>query len=156
MAICFPPASFFIFQYKRMNLSRRHRLTSHVETGAMNDIMFFLMLFFLIASTLVNPNVIKLLLPNAKSSKQVMKQPITISVDAAGQYFINKKPIVAAAVEPELVALIGSAPSKEQPSVVLRVDASLNVQKLVDIREVGNRLKLKMVMATQAQQAAAK
>ena len=139
-----------------MNLSRRHRLTSHVETGAMNDIMFFLMLFFLIASTLVNPNVIKLLLPNAKSSKQVMKQPITISVDAAGQYFINKKPIVAAAVEPELVALIGSAPSKEQPSVVLRVDASLNVQKLVDIREVGNRLKLKMVMATQAQQAAAK
>lgn len=139
-----------------MNLSRRHRLTSHVETGAMNDIMFFLMLFFLIASTLVNPNVIKLLLPNAKSSKQVMKQPITISVDAAGQYFINKKLITAAAVEPELVALIGPAPSKEQPTVVLRVDASLNVQKLVDILEVGNRLKLKMVMATQAQQAAAK
>ena len=59
----------------------------------MNDIMFFLMLFFLIASTMVNPNVIKLLLPNAKSSKQVMKQPITVSVDAAGQYFVNKKPV---------------------------------------------------------------
>ncbi|MFC7668869.1 ExbD/TolR family protein [Hymenobacter humi] len=84
-----------------MNLSRRHRLTSHVETGAMNDIMFFLMLFFLIASTLVNPNVIKLLLPNAKSSKQVMKQPITISVDAAGTYFVNKKPVNPTAVEQE-------------------------------------------------------
>jgi biopolymer transport protein ExbD len=140
-----------------MNLSRRHRLTSHVETGAMNDIMFFLMLFFLIASTLVNPNVIKLLLPNAKSSKQVMKQPITVSVDAAGTYFVNKKPVNPALVEPELVALIGPlTPTSEQPTVVLRVDNSLNVQKLVDILEIGNRLKLKMVMATQAQQAAGK
>ena len=140
-----------------MNLSRRHRLTSHVETGAMNDIMFFLMLFFLIASTLVNPNVIKLLLPNAKSSKQVMKQPITVSVDAAGTYFVNKKPVNPASVEPELVALIGPTTlTSEQPTVVLRVDNSLNVQKLVDILEIGNRLKLKMVMATQAQQAAGK
>ena len=139
-----------------MNLSRRHRLTSHVETGAMNDIMFFLMLFFLIASTLVNPNVIKLLLPNAKSSKQVMKQPITIAIDAAGQYFVNKKSVSPASVEQELVALVGSTPTEVQPTVVLRVDASLNVQKLVDILEIGNRLKLKMVMATQAQQAAGK
>ena len=140
-----------------MNLSRRHRLTSHVETGAMNDIMFFLMLFFLIASTLVNPNVIKLLLPNAKSSKQVMKQPITISVNSSGQYFVNKKPVSPEAVEPELVALVGPrTPTAEQPTVVLRVDASLNVQKLVNILEIGNRLKLKMVMATQAQQAAGK
>ena len=139
-----------------MNLSRRHRLTSHVETGSMNDIMFFLMLFFLIASTLVNPNVIKLLLPNAKSSKQVMKQPITISIDAAGQYFVNKKPVSPASVEQELVALVGSTPTEVQPTVVRRVDASLNVQKLVDILEIGNRLKLKMVMATQAQQAAGK
>ena len=139
-----------------MNLTRRHRLTSNVEKGAMNDIMFFLMLFFLIASTLVNPNVIKLLLPNAKSSKQVMKQPITISIDAAGQYFVNKKSVSPASVEQELVALVGSMPTEVQPTVVLRVDASLNVQKLVDILEIGNRLKLKMVMATQAQQAAGK
>ena len=137
-----------------MNLSRRHRATSHVETGSMNDIMFFLMLFFLIVSTMVNPNVIKLLLPSAKSSKQVMKQPITVSVNAAGEYFVNKKPVNAASLEPELKALIAGA-HLDQPTVVLRVDASLNVQKLVDILEMGNRLKRRMVMATQAQQAAA-
>ena len=136
-----------------MNLSRRHRATSHVETGSMNDIMFFLMLFFLIVSTMVNPNVIKLLLPSAKSSKQVMKQPITVSVNAAGEYFVNKKPVDAATLEPELKALISGA-NLDQPTVVLRVDASLNVQKLVDILEMGNRLKIRMVMATQAQQAA--
>ena len=138
-----------------MNLSRRHRATSHVETGSMNDIMFFLMLFFLIVSTMVNPNVIKLLLPSAKSSKQVMKQPITVSINAAGEYFVNKKPVDAATLEPELRALIASA-GLDQPTVVLRVDASLNVQKLVDVLEMGNRLKIRMVMATQAQQAAGK
>ncbi len=52
--------------------------------------------------------------------------------------------------------MIGTVPTTEQPTVVLRVDNSLNVQKLVDILEIGNRLKLKMVMATQAQQAAGK
>ncbi|GAA4357031.1 biopolymer transporter ExbD [Hymenobacter saemangeumensis] len=138
-----------------MDFSRRRRASSHVETGAMNDIMFFLMLFFLIVSTMVNPNVIKLLLPSAKSSKQVMKQPITVSVNAAGDYYVNKKPVNAANLENELKALIGQE-NLDQPTVVLRVDASLNVQKLVDILELGNRLKIRMVMATQAQQAAGK
>ena len=138
-----------------MNLSRRRKLSSHVETSSMNDIMFFLMLFFLIVSTMVNPNVIKLLLPNAKSSKQVMKQPITVSVDAAGQVFVNKKPTTAQGLETELSGLIANQ-QLDLPTVVLRVDASQNVQKLVDILEIGNRLKIKMVMATQAQQAAGK
>ncbi|UOQ68362.1 ExbD/TolR family protein [Hymenobacter volaticus] len=138
-----------------MNLSRRRKLSSHVETSSMNDIMFFLMLFFLIVSTMVNPNVIKLLLPNAKSSKQVMKQPITVSVDAAGAVFVNKKPTSAESLENELKSLIANQ-QLDLPTVVLRVDASQNVQKLVDILEIGNRLKIKMVMATQAQQAASK
>lgn len=119
----------------------------------MNDIMFFLMLFFLIVSTMVNPNIIKLMLPSAKSSKQMMKQPITVSVDASGAYFIDRQPTSAQQLEGELQRRIQGL---ESPTAVLRVDASLNVQKLVDILEIGNRLKIKMVMATQAQQAASK
>ncbi|RZJ59265.1 MAG: biopolymer transporter ExbD [Hymenobacter sp.] len=133
-----------------MNLSRRRHATSHVESSSMNDIMFFLMLFFLIVSTMVNPNVIKLMLPNARSTKQVMKQPITVSINAAGEYFVNKKPVTATTLEPELKALI-QGQQLDLPTVVLRVDNSLNVQKLVDVLEIGNRLKIRMVMATQAQ-----
>ncbi|SNC63204.1 biopolymer transport protein ExbD [Hymenobacter gelipurpurascens] len=136
-----------------MDLSRRRKLSSHVETSSMNDIMFFLMLFFLIVSTMVNPNVIKLMLPNARSGKQAMKQPITVSVDASGQYFIDRTPIAPAQLETELAQRVQGL---ESPTAVLRVDASLNVQKLVDILEIGNRLKIKMVMATQAQQSSGK
>ena len=133
-----------------MNLSRRRKLSSHVETSSMNDIMFFLMLFFLIVSTMVNPNIIKLMLPNARSGKQAMKQPITVSVNAAGQYYLDKQLVTPEALES---ALAQKVQGLESPTAVLRVDASLNVQKLVDILEIGNRLKIKMVMATQAQKA---
>ncbi|UOQ70854.1 ExbD/TolR family protein [Hymenobacter cellulosilyticus] len=136
-----------------MDLSRRRKLSSHVETSSMNDIMFFLMLFFLIVSTMVNPNVIKLMLPNARSGKAVMKETINISVDAAGQYFLDRQPVTAATLETALQQRIAGL---EAPTVVLRVDSSLNVQKLVDILEIGNRLKVKMVMATQAQQSGGK
>ncbi|UYZ60252.1 ExbD/TolR family protein [Hymenobacter latericus] len=131
-----------------MDLSRRRKLSSHVETSSMNDIMFFLMLFFLIVSTMVNPNVIKLMLPNARSGKQAMKQPITVSVDANGQYFIDRKPVSAPELEQELATRVQGL---ETPTAVLRVDKSLNVQKLVDILEIGNRLKIRMVMATAAE-----
>lgn len=122
----------------------------------MNDIMFFLMLFFLIVSTMVNPNVIKLMLPNARSGKAVMKQTINISVDAQGQYFLDRQPVTSATLEEALAQRIAGLDKSIEPTVVLRVDSSLNVQKLVDILEIGNRLKVKMVMATQAQQSAGK
>ncbi|MCC2544878.1 biopolymer transporter ExbD [Hymenobacter sp. BT175] len=132
-----------------MNLTRRRKLSSHVETSSMNDIMFFLMLFFLIVSTMVNPNVIKLMLPNARSGKAVMKQTINVSVDAQGRYFLDRQELSAATLEQGLQQRLAG---DTQTTVVLRVDNSLNVQKLVDILEIGNRLKIKMVMATQAQQ----
>ena len=63
-----------------MNLRRRNRASTEVFSASLNDIMFFLLLFFLITSTMATPNVLKLLLTNAKSSNQGFKHPRTISV----------------------------------------------------------------------------
>jgi biopolymer transport protein ExbD len=61
-----------------MNLRKRHKgASAEVHTSAMNDIMFFLLLFFLIASTVTNPNVVKLLLPKSSSGQSVSKKPST-------------------------------------------------------------------------------
>ena len=76
-----------------MNLRRKSHEGAEVSTESLNDIMFFLLLFFLIVSTLVNPNVIKLFLPNAKQDNQMTKQPITLSVTANLEYFVNKVPV---------------------------------------------------------------
>ena len=129
-----------------MQLRRKNRTTSQVETGALNDIMFFLMLFFLIASTMVSPNVIKLLLPSSNTGKAVTKTQVSVSVNKDLQYFINNEPVSIDQLESKLSEVTKNV---TDVTVVLRVDKSVQVQNLVDILEIGNRLKIKMILATQ-------
>ena len=134
-----------------MNLrTRKHRFAAEMGASSMSDIMFFLMLFFLIVSTLVNPSVIKLMLPRAKSSQTLSKQQFTVDVSAEKAYFINNKPVAFEQLEPALQSLIKGI---QEPTVVLRVDNALSIQDLVDVLEIGNRLKVKMVLATKTKQA---
>lgn len=120
-------------------------MTSEVSTSSLSDIMFFLMLFFLIISTLVNPSVIKLMLPKSEAGKAVAKQTITLSVDAEKNYYINNTPVAYEQLEPQLAA---QTQSMEDPTVVLRADNTLTVQTIVDLITLGNKLKIKMVLAT--------
>jgi biopolymer transport protein ExbD len=129
-----------------MNLRRRNRAVSEVYSASLNDIMFFLLLFFLITSTMATPNVLKLLLPNAKSSTQSVKHPITISVTEDLQYAINNTPVSQEELEPMLTQVIAGQPD---PTALLKVDKTVQVQNLVDLLDIGNRLKIKMVLATQ-------
>ena len=119
-----------------MNLRRRNRASTEVFSASLNDIMFFLLLFFLITSTMATPNVLKLLLPNAKSSNQGFKHPLTISVTEDLQYAVNNTPVAQEELEATLVSMI-------------KGDKTVQVQNLVDLLDIGNRLKIKMVLATQ-------
>ncbi len=129
-----------------MNLRKKHRLHAEVSSHSLSDIMFFLMLFFLITSTLVSPNVIKLLLPNAASGKAVSKKNVTLSVNADKQYFLDNKPVDKAMIK---ASLEGIMKALVEPTVILKVDQSIAVQDLVELLDIGNVLKIKMVLATQ-------
>jgi biopolymer transport protein ExbD len=121
----------------------RRKEEAEVSTESLNDIMFFLMLFFLIVSTLVNPHVIKLSLPNAKSSASQAKQPIVVSINKEKLIFVNNKQVGIESLESTLK---NEASIKEMPTIVLRFDQSLTVQDLVNVMDIGNKLKLKMVL----------
>lgn len=129
-----------------MNIKRESKFSAHVEASAMNDIMFFLLLFFLIVSTLVNPSVVKLMLPNSKKVQEMNKQEITISVTKDKKYYLNNQQIDLDALEPALKAKIVGL---TDPTAVLRFDKSLTIEDLVDILQIGAELKIKMVLATQ-------
>lgn len=120
-------------------------MTSEVSTSSLSDIMFFLMLFFLIISTLVNPSVIKLILPKSEAGKAVAKQTITVSVDAEKKFYINNAPVAYEQLEQQLAT---QALKMQDPTVVLRADNTLPVQIIVDLISIGNKLKIKMVLAT--------
>ena len=88
-----------------MNLRKRQRgVSAEVQTSAMNDIMFFLLLFFLIASTVTNPNVIKLLLPKSSSGKSVSKKTIVVSVTKDLKYYVDRKQVAIADLPAKLAS----------------------------------------------------
>ena len=128
-----------------MIIKRTKHFKPEVATSSLNDIMFFLLLFFLIVSSLANPNVIKLLLPNSKSAQTLNKQQITISVTKDKEYFIDSHKVNFDDIEPMLKAQISTL---QEPTVILRLEYTLTVQDLADLLEIGTRLKVKMVMAT--------
>ncbi|MDX2195288.1 MAG: biopolymer transporter ExbD [Cytophagales bacterium] len=132
-----------------MNLRKKNKTHVYLESSALSDIMFFLMLFFLIASTLANPNVIKLLLPQAKAGQTVSKQQYSLTISKELNYYINqdRTPLKFAQLEPRLTAISQSA---KEVTIVLKVDKSIQVQNLVDVLALGSKLKVKMILATQA------
>ena len=128
-----------------MKLTRRPKFEAEVATSSLNDIMFFLLLFFLIVATFANPNVIKLMLPKAQSSQTVSKKQVSLSVTADKKYYIDKKAVEFSNLEAELSARQQQIPDL---TIVLRTDASLTIQDLVDVLQLGNKLKVKMILAT--------
>ncbi len=130
-----------------MKFKRQRRFEAEVATASLNDIMFFLMLFFLIVSTLGVQNAIKLQLPKAeKSNQEVSKEPITLSIDKDHQYFIDKKKVAFPELEQ---VLLGLTAGKEDPTVLLRVDQTLTIQDLVDVMGIGARIKVRMILGTE-------
>jgi biopolymer transport protein ExbD len=130
-----------------MKLKRRHKEGAEVSTESLNDIMFFLLLFFLIISTLANPSVLKLTLPNSKPGEQLQKQQITIEVDANHQYVINKTAISFTDLENALRIEMAKV-TEGIPTVILKFDNSLSIQDLADVMQIGYGLGVKMVLAT--------
>ncbi|MFI5218712.1 MAG: ExbD/TolR family protein [Bacteroidia bacterium] len=128
-----------------MNLRPRRRQATEVYTASLNDIMFFLLLFFLITSTLATPNVLKLILPSSKTSSQSIKHPMVISVTGDLHYAVNNIPVPVEQLEATIRNVMGS---QTDPTALLKVDKSVQVQSLVEILDIGNRNKIKMVMAT--------
>ncbi len=130
-----------------MSRFRKHKhREAEVSTDSLSDIMFFLMLFFLILSTMVSPNAMKVNLPSSTSVKLVPKDPIHLAVTIDHKYFINSKEVPYANLEPELVSKING---NKETSVVIHVDKNLLYQDFIDVMQLGDRLKCKMICATQ-------
>lgn len=130
-----------------MGLRKKAHRDAEVSTESLNDIMFFLLLFFLILSTMVSPNAIKVNLPNSKPTRPVdnNKKPIHLDVSNNRNYFIEGKPVDFSSLEATLAAQINGNP---EPTVVLQMDKDLSIQDAVDVMIIVDKLKCKMVWAT--------
>ncbi len=133
-----------------MKIERRKSRAAEVYTASLNDIMFFLLLFFLIISTMVTPAAIKVALPNAQNSTEVVtKKSIQLAITADHRYFLDDREIIFEEIEPALRAIVAEKAENEEVNVLLQADKSLNLQDVVSVIDIGNTVKVKMVLFTQ-------
>ncbi len=119
-----------------MAIKPRNTRNLQFSMASMSDLVFLLLIFFMLTSTLVAPNAIKLLLPSS-DSRTMAKQTMTVYINAENQIFLEEVPVDLAALQDGLV--LGMAHEMEG-SVVLRSDKIVPVQYIVDVIDVVNKI----------------
>ena len=127
-----------------MNIRKRLKTQPEVHTGALNDILFLLLLFFLIVSTLANPNVIKVSNPKAKSDTK-SKQTVVVTVDKDQNIYLAQKKISIDELEVELKSYL--AKETDKPSVVINGDSTAHLGTAIRVMQVIKKLGATPVMA---------
>jgi len=130
-----------------MNFRSARKQEFEIFSNSFSDIMFFLMLFFLIVSTMITPGAIKLALPQADKTPSMNKQTekIAISITKDLKYFINDRPIQFSELESELIKI---KKANIDALAIVRCDNTIEVQSMVDVLQLGNKTGVKMVLAT--------
>ena len=130
-----------------MNLRKRKKGTVEVHTSALNDIMFFLLLFFLLASAVANPQVVKLLLPRSESGQQSTSQKtVTVTIDENLNYFVDKQRVTLEEIEGKVQTYQQEA---SDVTIVLYVARGVSIENTMQVFDVANKLKLKVVLAVE-------
>ncbi len=145
-----------------MNIQLHNKQNVQFNSASMSDLVFLLLIFFMITSTLVAPNAINLLLPRSNSGKQLASRNIEVYIDADKNYYVNPTSHQSApiAYEELLPALQDAAANdnSEQRSIVLRADKTVPIENVVALMDVLNQLndgfeeadRYKIVLATEA------
>jgi biopolymer transport protein ExbD len=126
-----------------MNLRGRNKVSPEFNMSSMTDIVFLLLIFFMLTSTMVTTNALDLVLPKAKGKTDSNKS-ISISIDKDLKFYLDKTPIEESSVEAQLLAAIGG--DKEKP-VILRAEEGVPIEKAVYVMDIANRNQLKIVLA---------
>ena len=131
-----------------MALRKRSKINAAFSMASMTDIIFLLLIFFMLSSTLVAPNALKLLLP--QSNNQTAAKPVTsISITKDLQYYINDegklRRVAFQEIEPFLVSKFGG---NSEAYISLHTDRSVPVEHVVKLMNVAMKNKFKMIIAT--------
>lgn len=131
-----------------MPIPRRNRVSAEFSMSSMTDIVFLLLIFFMLTSTLVSPNALKLFLPSS-SSKTQAPQTISVSIDKDINYYVEDQKMPFENIESTLVSRISHIPDA---TIVLKVDKSVPTEYLVNVMDIANRNQFKMILATSPKQ----
>lgn len=126
-----------------MNIRGRNKIKPEFSMASMTDIVFLLLIFFMITSTLVTTSALDILLPKAQG-KTENKKAVAITINKNLEYFIDNTPSTLETIEQELAALLVD---EENPSLILRAEEGVPIEYAVTIMDIANRNKYKVILA---------
>ncbi|MEL1242571.1 ExbD/TolR family protein [Flavobacterium flavipallidum] len=126
-----------------MNLRGRNKVTAEFNMSSMTDIVFLLLIFFMLTSTMVTTNALDLVLPKAKGKTDSNKN-IAVSINKKLEFFIDKKAVPENELESKLVALVAN---NENKAIILRAEEGVPIEKAVNVLDIANRNQIKVVLA---------
>jgi biopolymer transport protein ExbD len=130
-----------------MKLRKHKKGETEVFTEALSDILFILLMFFLIVSTLANPNVRKASLPKAKSDTK-SKQTVVVSIDSLNNFYVGTKPVEPALMDTTLKLMINSKRKEgEEVTIVVNADRKASIESFAAVLRAADRLGVKAVMS---------
>lgn len=144
-----------------MAIKMQNKVDTTFSATSMSDLVFLLLIFFMLTSTMVSPNAINLILPKSTSDKQLVSKNIEVYINADLQYFVNPEGSAAQPIAyEELLPALQDAAGKDNSdnkSIILRADKSVPVENVVALMDVLNELngsypeesRYKMVLATE-------
>ena len=128
-----------------MALRSKNKVSAAFSMSSMTDIVFLLLIFFMLTSTLVTTNALDLVLPNS-TAQTVKKQRVSLSINENLEYFIDKEAVELKYMEAQLIDKLAG---QDEQVVVLRVDKSVPIEYAVEVMDIAYRNKFKIVLATQ-------
>jgi biopolymer transport protein ExbD len=135
-----------------MNIRRKLRAHAEVHTGPLNDILFILLLFFLIAATLANPNVIKLSQPKAKSDTKA-KQNVVVSIGMdktnpeAVNYYVGTNRVQGDTAMMEALRPFIQKDTSQQATIVINADKAVPLESVVAVMRIAREMGARTVLA---------
>lgn len=137
-----------------MALKRRIKVEAGFAMSSMTDIIFLLLLFFIIASTMSSPNDIKLNLPQSKAQSSTKAVIAKVSIDADGNYFVAKGNDLPEQIQPELLEsyILDLVAQDTTTYIALHADENIAYKEVVKVLDIANQHKLKLVIATKTSQ----
>ncbi len=126
-----------------MNLRGRNKISAEFSMSSMTDIVFLLLVFFLLTSPAITPNALDLILPKAQGkTSNVQKASVSITKD--GAYYVDKERVSEYSIEKELQTILAG---QEQPTIILRAEEGVPIEDAVFVMDIANRNNFKVVLA---------
>ncbi|RPD98494.1 biopolymer transporter ExbD [Aureibaculum marinum] len=126
-----------------MNFRGRNKVSPEFNMSSMTDIVFLLLIFFMLTSTLVTVNALDILLPKAQGKTENNKS-VAVSITKGLDFYIDREKVRENEIEQSLLSLLSN---QENPTIVLRAEEGVPIEKAVSIMDIANRNKYKVILA---------